>query len=210
MLATLLALSVALPTVAPSRAAPPPRGIAVGWHDEMDRLSAWRPLPENAPQTWLPETGGLALRLPHVPDGWPYAYQWSGATREAIVDLGRYPVLMARVDAVDPGYAHLDLEERDVEGRAVRGRRTPALVAPGLIRLDLKPDATMPATRIPATRISGTRDAETRDIRRLTLRLIVGGPNEGAKVVYRWVRFVSRADADRLAAHPDLPVRLAP
>lgn len=155
----------------------------------MLALSTWRDLPGNRPQSWLAEGGGLALRLPQVPDGWPYTYQWGGATREAVVDLGRYPVLLARVDAVR-GYAHLDLEERDTAGKPVRGRRTPTLVAPGLIRLDLGDAA--------------------RNARRLALRLVVGGPNEGASATYRWVRFASREGADAIERNPDVRVRFAP
>lgn len=169
------------------RAASP--ALPVGWNDEMITLSSWRDLGGNRPQSWLREGGGLALRLPQVPDGWPYQYQWGGVTREAIVDLGRYPVLLARVDDVH-GYAHLDLEERATDGTPVRGRRTGALTAPGLIRFDLGDEA--------------------KNARRLTLRLIVGGPNEGATATYRWVRFVSRETADLIERNPDVRVHFVP
>lgn len=185
----------ALPPAPPAQATKPSRVTAnpvrVGWQDEMEVLSAWHPLPVgNKPQVWRREEGGLGLRLPQVPDGWPYQYQWSGVTREAIVDLGKYPVLLVKVDAVSPGYAHLDIEERDNMGHAVRGKRTPALTGPGLIKLDLGDDA--------------------KNVRRLTLRLIVGGPNEGAMVAYRWVRFVGREDAAKIEANPDERVRFVP
>ena len=174
----------------PAQVAKPIAPVAVGWNDEMEVLSAWRDLrTSNKPQVIRREEGGLALRLPQVPDRWPYQYQWSGLTREAVVDLGKYPVLLAKVDAVS-GYAHLDLEERDVDGNPVRGRRTPGLTTPGIIRLDLGDEA--------------------RNVRRLTLRMIVGGPNEGASAAYRWVRFVSRADADLIERNPDVRVRFVP
>lgn len=164
--------------------------VAVGWNDELEVLSAWRDLrTSNKPQTIRREEGGLTLRLPQVPDRWPYQYQWSGLTREAVVDLDRYPVLLAKVDAVS-GYAHLDLEERDVDGAAVRGKRTPGLTTPGIIRFDLGDEA--------------------KNVRRLTLRLIVGGPNEGASATFRWVRFASRETADLIEKNPDVRVRFVP
>ncbi|RYG71809.1 hypothetical protein EON77_12715 [bacterium] len=49
-----------------------------------------------------------------------------------------------------------------------------------------------------------------KNVRRLTLRMIVGGPNEGANVVYRWVRFVSRETADRIERDPNVRVRFVP
>ena len=166
------------------------RSAPVGWNDEMDVLSAWTYLAiGNRPQIWRREGGGMGLRLPQVPDEWPYQYQWSGVTREAIVDLGKYPVLLAKVDELH-GYAHLDLEERDNEGKAVRGKRSPTLTAPGIIRFDLGDEA--------------------KNVRRLTLRLIVGGPNEGASAVYRWIRFASRETADLIERNPDARVRFVP
>lgn len=165
--------------------------VAVGWNDEMQVLSAWSPLGiQNRPQVWRTEEGTLALRLPQVPDGWPYAYQWSGLSREAIVDLGRYPVLLAKVETIAPGYAHLEIEEHDVEGKVVRSRRTPTLTSAGMIQFDLGDEA--------------------KNVRRLTLRLIVGGPNEGAMVAYRWVRFTSRDGADAIERNPKVRVRVLP
>lgn len=189
----LIPMPPALPVVATLHQGASQRSpvVAVGWNDEMETVSAWRDLPGgNRPQVWRREEGGLALRLPQVPDRWPYEYQWSGVTREAIVDLGKYPVLLANVGAVGPGYAHLEIEERDVNGKAVRGWRTPTRTDAGLIKLDLGDAA--------------------KNVRRLYLRLIVGGPNEGASVAYRWVRFVSHEGAALIEANPNVRVRFVP
>jgi hypothetical protein len=106
-------------------------------------------------------------------------------TREATVDLSRYPVLVARVLTVSPhGYTHLDVESRDYLGKPVTTLRTPTLVEPGLIVFDLG-------------------DTLGTDVRRLTLRINVGGAVEGAKCSYGWVRFVSRDGLAQLKAHPD-------
>lgn len=161
--------------------------LVVGWHDEMNGLSLWKQLgTDNPPDVYASRPGLLTLRLPHVPDGFPYTYQWNGVTRSISADLGRYPVLVARVIGVEAGsYAHLDIEERDVSGRMARGWRSPTLTAPGLSIIDLGKEVAP-------------------DVRRLTLRLIVGGRLEGAKCEYSWVRFVRREDVDYLKRFPDL------
>jgi hypothetical protein len=168
----------------PHRTPNEPR-IAVGWQDELNNPSKWQPLGlENAADVFAERPGAVTLRLPHVPVGWPYTYQWSGITRTAVVDLGRYPVLVACVTKVQRNsYAHLDVEERDYFGKPVRIERTSTLVEPGLSVLDCG-------------------DIWGRDVRRLTLRLIVGGANEGASCEYAYVRFVRREDLPYLHRHP--------
>jgi hypothetical protein len=94
-------------------------------------------------------------------------------------------VLMARVSSLQEGtYAHLDIEERDFNGRPVHSWRSPTLVHPGITAIDL-----------------GKEIGPT--VRRLTLRLIVGGKLAGAKCDYSWVRFVRRGDVARLQEVPD-------
>ncbi len=161
--------------------------LAVGWHDEMNDPGNWRPLgSENPPDVYASRPGLLTLRLPHVPEGYSYAYQWSGVTRSISADLARYPVLIARVSSVEPGsYAHLDVEECDVSGHVTRSWRSPTLTQAGLTLIDLG-------------RAIGP------EVRRLTLRLIVGGALAGAKCEYNWVRFVGRRDLAYLQECPDL------
>jgi hypothetical protein len=165
---------------------PARQSVVAGWADELNSLTGWAPREGGMKADVYAESpGAMTLRLAHVPDGFPYSYQWGGVTREASVDLGRYPVLMARVLDVSPrGYTHLDVESRDYSGKPVTTLRTPTLTEAGLIVFDLG-------------------DSLGTDVRRLTLRINVGGALEGAKCTYGWVRFVSRADMERLKAHPD-------
>ena len=173
--------------VGAQKAAPPPVPLVVGWHDEMNDPGLWHPLEvENQPDAYAAHKGALCLRLPHVPDGFPYAYQWSGVTRTVSADLGRYPVLMARVASLDTGsYAHLEVEERDASGKPTRAWRSPTLTRPGLTLLDLGKE------------LDGS-------VRRLTVRLIVGGALTGAKCEYDWLRFVKRTDVAYLQEVPGL------
>ena len=161
--------------------------LVVGWHDEMNAPGLWKPLgAENQADCYATRTGAVTLRLPHVPDGYPYPYQWSGVTRTVSADLAHYPVLIARVSSMEPGsYAHLDIEERDFAGRTTHSYRSPTLTAPGLTLVDL-----------------GREIGPS--VRRLTLRLIVGGKLAGAKCEYDWVRFVRREDVGYLKEVPDL------
>jgi hypothetical protein len=157
-----------------------------GWHDEMNDLSAWKPLEGiNEPDVFAARSGAMTLRMPHVPAGFPYSYQWGGVTRRASVDLGAYPVLVAYVSRLQQGsYAHLDLEERDYAGKPVRTLRTPMLQGKqdkGLIILDVGKEW-------------------GKETRRVHLRLIVGGPLSGAACEYAWVRFVRREDVPKLQA----------
>jgi hypothetical protein len=164
-----------------------PTPIAAGWTDELNTISSWAPRDGGMrAEAYSESPGAMTLRLAHVPDGFPYSYQWGGVTREATVDLGRYPVLVARVLDVRPrSYTHLDVESRDYSGKPVTTLRTPTLVKGGLIVFDLG-------------------DTLGTDVRRLTLRINVGGAPEGAKCTYGWVRFVSRKGLALLRAHPDL------
>jgi hypothetical protein len=185
--ALLFAFAVAPSTGRPDEAHRPPVPLQIGWHDEMNEPRLWSPIgPENPPDVYAERLGVLTLRLPHVPQGYPYAYQWSGVTRSISADLAHFPVLMARVGGMEDGsYAHLDIEERDFKGHAVRTWRSPTLTRPGLTTIDL-----------------GKEIGPT--VRRLKLRLIVGGKLAGAKCDYNWVRFVRREDVARLNEAPDL------
>ena len=128
----------------------------------------------------------MTLRLPHVPEGFPYQYQWSGVTRSISADLAHWPILIANVGSLDAGsYAHLDIEEHDFAGRTVRTFRSPTLTHPGLTSIDLG-------------------KATDASVRRLTIRLIVGGKQAGAKCSYNWVRFVRREDLAYLLEVPGL------
>lgn len=164
-----------------------PRPLVVGWHDEMNDPGLWHPIGlENQPDIYAAEPGLLTLRLPHVPDGYTYQYQWSGVTRSLSADLGHYPVLVANVSSLDAGsYAHLDIEERGINGRPSHTWRSPTLTKPGLTIVDL-----------------GKEIEPT--VRRLNLRLIVGGRLAGAKCEYNWVRFVRREDVAYLQEAPNL------
>ena len=161
--------------------------ILVGWHDEMNDPGTWKPLAlENQPDIYASRPGLLTLRLPHVPEGFPYQFQWSGVTRSISADLGRFPVLMAHVSSLDEGsYAHLDIEERGFSGNVVHVWRSPTLTRPGLTLIDLGKELGP-------------------NVRRLTLRLIVGGKLEGAKCEYNWVRFVRREDMAYLQEVPNM------
>lgn len=137
----------------------------------------------------------MTLRLPQVPQGYPYSCQWGGVTRQASVDLGRYPVMVACVSRVGDGsYAHLELAEHDFAGKSVRTLRTPTLQGKGLSIMDVG-------------------QAWGPQMRRINLRLIVGGALSGASCEYAWVRFVRREDVPKLQAQAqtsDQQVRLEP
>ena len=153
----------------------------------MNDRALWKPLgTENPPDIYASRPGLLTLRLPHVPDGYRYTYQWSGVARSISADLATYPVLIARVSSIDEGsYAHLLIDERDVSGHMVRSWRSPTLTRPGLTFIDL-----------------GKEIAP--DVRRLTLQLVVGGKLSGAKCEYDWMRFVRRKDVAYLQEVPGL------
>src|SRR4051794_28001523 len=103
----LLSLCAAL-MVVPTRDAPVSarQYVAVGWADELNSLSGWVAREGGMKADVYSDTpGAMTLRLAHAPDGFPYSYQWGGVTREVSVDLGRYPVLVARVLDISPrGY----------------------------------------------------------------------------------------------------------
>jgi hypothetical protein len=192
MLKTFYIMSLLLLTIVPSwgqksvkqrQRAP----LVVGWHDEMNDPGLWRPLGlENQPDIYASRPGAVTLRLPHVPEGFPYAFQWSGVTRSISADLAHYPVLVARVSSLEPGtYAHLDIEERGFTGRVAHTWRSSTLTKPGLALIDLGKEIGP-------------------FVQRLTLRLIVGGKLTGAKCEYNWVRFARREDVGYLQEVPDL------
>lgn len=158
--------------------------VVVGWCDELNSATYWSPLAmENQARVNVPYPGYVLLSLGHVPDNWPYAYQWSGISQDAQVDVARFPVLMARVQWVQ-GYAHMDIDVLDARGKAVKTLRSSTLNERGLSKIDL----------------SQTLDPGTY---RLRLRLIVGGDNSGCSATYDWVRFVDQKGAEFLDAHPD-------
>lgn len=162
----------------------PQKSIMVGWHDEFTTSRRWSPLNiDNKASVELGRGDVLGLTLGHVPDGWPYTFQWSGVTRDLRIDAARFPILMAHVPSVQ-GYAHMDVDVLDARGKSVRTLRSTTLNAKGISSLDLAQEL-HPATY------------------NLRLRLIVGGPNEGCHADYDWVRFVKREDAAFLTAHPD-------
>lgn len=162
------------------------RTIVVGWHDELNDSSQWRPLEvDNKPDVFSRTRGEISLRLPQVPSGWPYEYQWSGLTREAIVDIGKYPIMVARVSAIKvSSYAHMDVEELNTEKKAAWVQRSSTLLSPGLSFADLS-------------------EGGKKGVRRLQIRLIVGCPNEGGENSFSWVRFVKREDLEFLQKNPD-------
>lgn len=168
----------------PKSTAKPP--LLIGWHDEMNATEQWKPIPaEFHPDVYAEHPGALTLRLPHVPEGYPYDYQWNAVSRSISADLAHYPILVADVSHLDPGsYAHLDVEERDFSGHVVHSWRSSTLTQPGLTSIDM----------------GKALDAS---VRRLTVRLIVGGKLEGAKCEYRWVRFVRREDFAYLQEVPN-------
>jgi len=158
--------------------------IKVGWNDELNRPSLWEALAmENRAKVDTTTKGALNLSLGHVPEGWPYEYQWSGVSREAKVDIGKFPVLSAWVSQVS-GYAHLDVDVIDAAGKPVKTLRSSTLTSPGVSNVDLR---------------QGLDPA----VYRLRLRLIVGGPNDGCSATYNWVRFTDPKAAEFLNSHPD-------
>jgi hypothetical protein len=166
----------------------------VGWHDEMNDLSAWKPREGGMPaEKFASRPGEMKLRLAHVPDGYPFAYQWGGVTRTATVDLGRYPILLMRVSGMGPGsYCHMDVEQHDYSGKPVKTLRMPTLESPGLAVFDLGKEY-------------GPH------VWRLVLRINVGGKLEGAEAEVSWIRFVRREDVPLLKEVPDLQaVKLNP
>ena len=155
---------------------------AAGWQDDMRDAHRWSSVSASMPVELSAGTSGLEMSLPHVPPGFPFAYQWSGITRKAVVDLGRFPVLMARVSRMRSGsYAHIEVYERAYDGTLFRSARGSTLRGPGITSLDLG-------------------DTWGRDARRVEIRLIVGGPLEGAACEYAWVRAVSHAAAKSVAS----------
>jgi hypothetical protein len=161
-----------------------PQSVVVGWSDEMNRADRWKPLGVvNQAKIATPKPGLLSLSLKAVPAGWPYEYQWSGVTQEATVDVGKYPVLAARVVGLE-GYAHLDIDVLDAKGKAVKGLRASTLTEPGLTKINLG-ESLDPA------------------VYHLRIRLIVGGPNSGCRADYSWIRFYRAEDDAFVTAHPD-------
>lgn len=158
--------------------------IHTGWTDELNQGALWAPLGmENKAASLSLKEGELFLVLGRVPADWPYPYQWSGVSRDASIDIARFPVLMARTTFVK-GYVHLDIDVLDAKGKALKTLRSSILTAAGISMIDLGKDLD------PA-------------IYSLRIRMIVGGPNDGCAAAYDWVRFVRREDAEFLTQHPE-------
>lgn len=160
--------------------------IQCGWHDELNDPLRWSDLAmDNKARLNEPSEGRFILSLGHVPANWPYEFQWSGVSQDAFDSIDRFPVLMARVEYVQPGsYAHMDIDVVDSSGKAVKTFRSSTLRGPGLSTIDF----------------TGQLDPAFYHLR---LRLIVGGDNVGCAATYDWVRFVSQKDAAFLNQHPD-------
>lgn len=151
------------------------RPVVIGWHDEFNDVRSWRPLDvDNKAYVTSLKPGTVHLWLERVPSDWPFAFQWSGVTREAPVDIERFPILLARVTTVQ-GYAHMDIDVLNHEGQAIKTVRSSTLVSPGVSEVDL------------------SRDLALND-HNVRVRLIVGGENTGCSATYDWVRFVAAKD----------------
>jgi hypothetical protein len=145
------------------------------FRDEMRSLVPWNIYNTDRSPSMTITSKGLKVTLGHVPDGWPYAYQWSGARRTIQLDVAHYPRLVADVPEVSSGsYAHFELSVLDANDREVKNLRSASVTEPGQIDFDLSKDL------LPA-------------IYKIDLRLIVGGSNNGASVTYRWVRAIGPA-----------------
>lgn len=176
MLLLSLVVGCALPNMSLQRPSDP---IRVGWRDEMNIRNSWRPLDvDNKPVVTFPKHGAMRLALGKVPNDWPYTYQWSGVRRRAVVDIARYPYLSASVTDLQ-GYAHMDIEVLDAAGKNVKGFRSSTLQADGVCYVDL----------------TGQLDPA---VYTMEIRLIIGGPNEGCRGTYNWVRFTSASDGQWL------------
>ncbi len=150
----------------------------------MNRPRNWAPLAvENRAKVSSAHKGQLDLRLGHVPDGWPYAYQWSGVSQDFKLDVSRYSVLVARVSSLK-GYAHLDVDVLDQNGKPFKAIRSSTLQQPGVAVADLG------TILDPA-------------VYRVRVRLILGGPNDGCNATYNWIRAIRPADLPKLIAEPD-------
>lgn len=150
----------------------PPSLKPYQWHDEMDNpLAAWTLTgSQNDPVPGVESPGVLTLTMPQVPVGYPHSYQWGAVTRTIAINTEQTPLLVARVSRLsDGGYAHLDIEVRDYEGKVVKGARSNMLQGRGLATINLKDEF-------------GT------GLLRLTVHLIVGGPNSGAFCDYDFLR----------------------
>lgn len=157
--------------------------LKVGWSDEMNGRG-WKSLNGGSKvRSDHPERGLLQLSLPHVPADWPYQYQWGGVTRDMDVNVGLYPVVAGRVVEVQ-GYAHLDIEALNPSGKVVKGIRSSTITHSGLVTADL-------STILDPAKY------------RLRVRLIVGGPNEGCRATYTWLRFLKKEDLAFVSEHPD-------
>jgi hypothetical protein len=147
---------------------------AIGFRDEMKSVVPWTIYNRDRAPAMTITRKGLKMTLGHVPAGWPYEYQWSGARRTIKLDVAHYGRLVADVPAVSPGsYAHLELSILDAQGKEAKNLRSESVTEPGQIDFDLSTQL------VPATYT-------------IDLRLIVGGRNEGASVTYRWVRAYSQ------------------
>ena len=187
------------PIVQPPRATLPantpvgPGPLVVGWHDEMNRVDQWTPLPApNSAAVAAPTPGQMELSLEPKPAGFPYSYQWGGVRQIAAVDLDRYPVMAVQAPRVGP-HAYWDVGVGLVKpgGEVIPTLKSKSETKGGLQFVD-----------VGAAGLKGEQQLE--------IRLHVGGSIKGYEVAdYDWVRFIRRQDETRLQEDPDLPdVRL--
>lgn len=176
----ILSLLLGILPVAAQSPLPP---IKVGWSDEMNIRNSYLHLEiDRKPTMTFPRHGAMRLELGKVPSDWPYTYQWSGVRQRAVVDIARFPFLTASVTDLQ-GYAHMDIDVLDAAGRKVKGFRSSTLQSNGVSYVDLT------AQLDPA-------------VYTLEIRLIIGGPNNGCRGTYNWVRFTSPEDGQRLQQAP--------
>ncbi len=142
-------------------------GRARAWHDDFRRVSYWNVYGTGNPaKIECLRPHGMRLSLNHVPFGWPYTYQWSGARQEVELDIRRFPILKTNLSDVEGGsYAHLEISVLDGFGKAVKNFRSETFTHSGLITWDLG------KLLDPA-------------VYTVDLRLIVGGDNAGCSVTY--------------------------
>ena len=158
--------------------------ITVGWSDEMNIRNSWRHLEiDHKPTMTFPKHGAMRLELSKVPSDWPYTYQWSGVRQRAVVDIVHFPFLTSSVTDLQ-GYAHMDIDVLDAAGKKVKGFRSSTLQSDGVSFVDL----------------AGQLDPAAYT---MEIRLIIGGPNEGCRGTYNWVRFTSPEDGQRLQQAPN-------
>ncbi|MDR3689264.1 MAG: hypothetical protein P4L46_07795 [Fimbriimonas sp.] len=183
--------------------------IQLGWHDELRNVNRWRPLDmDNKAKCEIIAAGNVRLSLGHVPEGWPYGFQWSGLKRNVTADVARFPVLMAFVGPVR-GYAHLDVDVLDADGKAVKTIRSNTVNVTAVKRSSMPgmEGANSDRFQVPAGVLQCELAKELLPATySMQIRMIVGGGNGGCSATYHWIGFVAQKDAEWLADHPNYVV----